>query len=84
MKKIIVAACCAALMGSVSVAYAQNNMGSQQRNMRSGSMNSNMDSNAEMMRRNQRDAGMMPSNGKMDRRSMRSGGMTGSGMRKGM
>ncbi len=68
MRKILVAACCAALMGSISVASAQTTGPQAQQTMKSGD---NMDANARMMKKKKM---------KMKRGMMRSGGMSGGGM----
>ena len=68
MRKILVAACCAALMGSISVASAQTTGPQGQQTMKS---NDNMDANARMKKK------------KMKKGMMKSGGMSGGGMSKG-
>ena len=68
MRKILVAACCAAFMGSISVASAQTTGPQGQQTMKS---NDNMDANAKMMKK------------KKKKGMMRSGGMSGGGMSKG-
>ena len=69
MRKILVAACCAALMGSISVASAQTTGPQGQQTMKS---NDSMDANARMMKKKKMKKGMM-----------KSGGMSGGGMSKG-
>jgi pentapeptide MXKDX repeat protein len=69
MRKILVAACCAAVMGSISVASAQTTGPQGQQTMKS---NDGMDANAKMMKKKKMKKGMM-----------KSGGMSGGGMSKG-
>jgi len=73
MRKIIVAACCVALMGSISAASAQTTgPEGQQTTMKS---NDNTDSMAKMkMKKGKMKKGMMKSDG------MKSDGMSGGGM----
>lgn len=76
MRRIIVAVCCAALVGSVSIASAQTTGPNVQQNMQSGG---SMNSNARMMKNKKgMKSGMTKSSGQMNK-----GGM-GSGMKKGM
>lgn len=75
MKKMIVAVCCAALMGSVSVASAQMTGPQGQRTMKS---NDSMDSNARMKKKMMKKgmkSGMMRSNARMSGGGMKKGGM---------
>jgi pentapeptide MXKDX repeat protein len=71
MRKILVAACCAALMGSISIASAQTTGPQGQQTMKS---NDNMDANARMMKKKKMKKGMMKSGG------MSGGGMSNGGM----
>jgi pentapeptide MXKDX repeat protein len=79
MRKIVVAACCVAFMGSISVASAQTTgPESQQTVMKS----SNMDSQAKM-KKSKMKKGMMKSGDGMSGNGMSSGGMNkGGGMSK--
>ncbi len=68
MRKVFMAACCAALVGSISVASAQTTGPQGQQTMKS---NDTMDSMAKMKKK------------KMKKGMMKSGGMSGDGMSKG-
>jgi hypothetical protein len=74
MRKILVAACCAALMGSISVASAQTTGPQGQQTMKS---NDDMDANAKMMKKKKMKKGMMKSGGGMSKGGMMDkGGMS--------
>ena len=73
MRKILVAACCAALMGSISVASAQTTGPQGQQTMKS---NDNMDANARMMKKKKMKRGMMKSGGMSKGGMMDKGGMS--------
>lgn len=76
MRKIIVATCCVAFIGGISVASAQTTTGPQsQQSMKS---NDNMDSMARMKKKKMK-KGMMKSGGGMSG-GMSKGGMSGGGM----
>jgi pentapeptide MXKDX repeat protein len=78
MRKVIVAACCAAFIGSISVASAQTTTGPQgQQSMKS---NDNMNSMAKMKKKKK---GMMKSGDGMSGGGMSKGGMDKGGMDKG-
>jgi hypothetical protein len=72
MRKILVAACCAAVMGSISVASAQTTGPQGQQTMKS---NDAMDANAKMMKKKKK--GMMKSGDGMSKGGMMDkGGMS--------
>ena len=76
MRKILVAACCAALMGSISIASAQTTGPQGQQAMKS---NDNMDANAKMMKKKKMKKGMMKSGDGMSGGGMSKGGMMDKG-----
>jgi hypothetical protein len=76
MRKILVAACCAALMGSISVASAQTTGPQGQQAMKP---NDNMDANAKMMKKKKMKKGMMKSGDGMSGGGMSKGGMMDKG-----
>jgi hypothetical protein len=76
MRKILVAACCAALMGSISVASAQTTGPQGQQTMKSSD---NMDANAKMKKKKKMKKGMMKSGDGMSGGGMSKGGMMDKG-----
>lgn len=78
MRKTLVAVCCAAFMGSISVASAQTTGPEAQR---TAMKSSNMDSMAKM-KKSKMKKGMMKSGDGMSGNGMSSGGMNKGGMSK--
>ena len=74
MRKVIVAACCVAFMGSISVASAQTAGPQGQQTMKSSD---GMDANAKMMKKKKMKKGMMKSGDGMSKGGMMDkGGMS--------
>jgi pentapeptide MXKDX repeat protein len=71
MRKLIIAACCTALMGSLSVASAQTTGQPGQDTMKSND-NTNANANAKMMKKKHMKKGMMK--GDMEKGGMDKGG----------
>jgi len=77
MRKIILLACCAALVGSVSVASAQNTGPVGQETMKT---NDPMNTNAKMKKKHKKS--MMKSDDSMSKGGMSKDGMSKDGMKK--
>ena len=81
MRKLMIAASCAALIAGVSAASAQTTGPSSQDSMKT---NSSMDSNAKMMKKKHKmKKGMMKSDDGMSKDGMSKDGMSKDGMSKG-